>query len=98
MKKEVVDVIVSKSHFPCKIELVEGIILKKFFTVDEKFNEERRGKIQVQELEYRYTFISEENIKYYLLEEYLFKENETIFTVENSVGVNYYLDRRNLNT
>jgi hypothetical protein len=92
MRKEVLDIILSKDHFPSKLSKSEGETLKKYFKKDMKFGEENAGKKKSNELEFRYTY-EEDGVKYILLEEYLFKEGESFLLLENSIGVNYYLNK-----
>jgi len=93
MKREVMDIIIRKNFFPCKLQKQEGETLKKFFKLDEKFLLSRQERKHLDDLEFKYTF-EEEGIKYILLEEYLFKENSPVLDVHSAIGVNYYLNKK----
>jgi len=93
MKREVMDIIIKKNFFPCKLQKQEGETLKKFFKLDEKFLLSRQEREHLDDLEFKYTF-EEEGVKYILLEEYLFKENSPVLDIHSAIGVNYYLNRR----
>ncbi|RUA07046.1 MAG: hypothetical protein DSY38_03405 [Fusobacteria bacterium] len=92
MKKEILEILMKINHFPCRIKKREGEILKKFFLKDNNFNKNPSKKKDQNNLEFRYIY-EEDGIKYILLEEYLFKEGETFLTLENSIGVDYYLNK-----
>ncbi|WP_319370897.1 hypothetical protein [uncultured Ilyobacter sp.] len=96
MKFEITDIILKKDHFPCLLKKTEGQTLKKFFDIDEVFIKNRCNRNHVDDLEFRYIYKDEQNI-FVLIEEYLFKENEAILTIENSIGVNYYLNKTTKN-
>lgn len=93
MKNEIMDIIIRKEFFPCKIQKQEGETLKKFFKIDEKFLLSRQEREHLDDLEFKYTY-EEEGIKYILLEEYLFKENTTVLDIHTAIGVNYYLNKK----
>ena len=92
MKKEFLDILMKKEHFPCKLDKRDGELLKKLFEKDIKFATESINRKKVNDLEFRYLY-EEAGIKYILLEEYTFKEGETILSLENSVGVDYYFNK-----
>lgn len=96
MKFEIMDIILKKDHFPCLLKKTEGQTLKKIFKIDEVFISNRKNRNHVDDLEFRYIYKDEHNI-FILIEEYLFKENEAVLNIENSIGVNYYLNKATKN-
>lgn len=93
LKNEMMDILIKKTFFPCKIKKQEGETLKKFFHMDEKFLLSRLEREHLDDLEFKY-FYEEEGIKYILLEEYLFKENTLVMDIHSAIGVNYYLNKK----
>ena len=92
MKKEFLEILMKKDHFPCKLDKKDGELLKKIFKKDIKFEMDSVNRKKINELEFRYVY-EEEGIKYILLEEYTFKEGETFLSLENSIGVDYYFNK-----
>ncbi|MCS5420556.1 MULTISPECIES: hypothetical protein [Psychrilyobacter] len=92
MKKEFLEILMKKDHFPCKLDKKDGELLKKLFKKDIKFQMDSLNTKKIDDLEFRYTY-EEEGIKYILLEEYIFKEGETFLSLENSIGVDYYFNK-----
>jgi len=93
MKREIMDIIIKKDFFPCKLQKQEGEALKKIFKLDEKFLLSRKEREHLDDLEFKYTF-EEDGIRYVLLEEYLFKENSPVLDIHSAIGVNYYLNKK----
>jgi predicted lipid carrier protein YhbT len=96
MKGEVFDIILKKENFPCMLRKSEGQTLKKFFDLDQNFLKKRSERNHIDDLEFRYIY-NENNEKYILIEEYIFKENESVLNIENAIGVNYYLNKNSEN-
>ncbi|WP_319205256.1 hypothetical protein [uncultured Ilyobacter sp.] len=96
MKCEITDIILKKDHFPCLLKKTEGQTLKKFFEIDELFIKSRGSRDHIDDLEFRYIYKDDQSI-FILIEEYLFKENEAVLNIENSIGVNYYLNKTTKN-
>ncbi len=92
MEKEVLDIIVEKEFYPCKIKKQEGETLKKFFKIDEEFLISRKNREHLDDLEFKYVYEDDQG-KYTLLEEYLFKENALVLDINLAIGVNYYLNK-----
>ena len=92
MVKEFIEILTGRTHFPCKISKSEGLILKKIFEKDALFDEESLNRKKVNELQFRYIYC-EDMTSYVLLEEYLFKDGESFILLENSIGVNFYLNK-----
>ena len=92
MKKELLEILINKENFPTKLSKREGEKLKSFFKKDESFQKKSTERKKVNDLEFRYIY-QEDGITYILLEELLFKEGETLLTLENSIGVDYYFNK-----
>lgn len=92
MKGEVAEIILKKDNFPCMLMKSEGQTLKKFFDIDQDFLKKRSERKHVDDLEFRYIY-REGDEKFILIEEYIFKENESVLNTENAIGVNYYLNK-----
>lgn len=92
MKKEFIEILIEKKSFPCKLKKKDGELLKKFFKKDINFGINSINTKKINDLEFRYIY-EEEGIKYILLEEYIFKEEETFLSLENSIGVEYYFNK-----
>jgi len=75
------------TKFPCRISEFKAEILKKDFELDE--NQIQKQKDQ-KNLLYKY-FYQYCNEQYMLLEEFLFRDNETFLDIKRAMGKNYYL-------
>jgi len=82
------EILKTKKKFPCLIDNKEAEILKDFFHLDQK---KINQQSQVKELHIFYHFVIAKK-KYTLLEEYLFRDNETILELNRAIGKNFYLD------
>ncbi len=78
-----------KGKFPCKLNKFEGEILKQQFILDENSVHQQKDK---KDITYKYS-LEIEGVKYTLIEEYLFRDRETILDIKRAIGVNYYLNR-----
>jgi hypothetical protein len=92
MKKELLEILTNKKTFPTKLTKREGENLKNFFKKDESFQKKSVDRKKVNDLEFRYIY-QEDGVTYILLEEFIFKEGETLLTLENSIGVDYYFNK-----
>lgn len=90
---KLMDILIRKTIFPCRLDKSEGETLKKFFHLDEGFLASRKERGHLDDLEFKYIY-EEEGIKYILLEEYLFKENTLVLDINAAIGVNYYLNKK----
>ncbi|MBZ4682876.1 MAG: hypothetical protein PWP46_331 [Fusobacteriaceae bacterium] len=89
MSKETIEILNSINNFPKKIDKKIGEKLKRDFILDNSFS----NKNSVKNLERRYYF-NNNNEKYILIEEFLFKENESEITIENAIDINYYINKK----
>jgi len=92
MEKEVLEILLEIKHFPYKLKKKQGETLKKYFFKDGNFKRKPLNGKSIKDLEFRYIYL-EDGVKYVLLEEYLFKEGEAFLSLENSIGVGYYLNK-----
>ena len=77
------------TKFPCKLKKEEGRFIKRELIKDKELIHDDLGKKDI-ELKYHGVIGGR---KYILVEEYLFRENETLLNIKNSIGVNYYINR-----
>jgi len=87
--ESVLNIIKMKGKFPCKLNKFEGEILKQQFILDENSVHQQKDK---KDITYKYS-LEIEGVKYTLIEEYLFRDRETILDIKRAIGVNYYLNR-----
>ncbi|BDU49974.1 hypothetical protein [Haliovirga abyssi] len=82
------DEILKDKKFPCKISKEDGGILKKQFELDKKSLNNPKDKTDIE-----YIYYKEYNKrKYVLIEEYMFRDGETVLEVERAIDVNYFLN------
>ncbi|MBN2461165.1 MAG: hypothetical protein JXB60_06110 [Candidatus Cloacimonetes bacterium] len=82
-------ILASKKRFPCRLDNIEGDICKEYFVLD---TEHIQNQHHWKELQFRYHGRID-NEEYLLLEEYMFRDNETILDIKRAIGKNYYLSR-----
>lgn len=84
------DEILKDKKFPCKLSKADGVILKKQFELDKKSLNNPKDKTNIE-----YIYYKEYNKKKYILvEEYMFRDGETVLEIERSIDVNYYLNAK----
>lgn len=84
-----VEIISKIDHFPFKLKKTEGELLKESFVLDKRiFNEQE----EVRDIKYRYTK-NIDGLDYVLIEEFMFKDNETEFDIFRAIGVNFYINK-----
>lgn len=85
---EVSQILAGKTNFPCRLNRWEGEIIKQQMQLLEDMVKSEEHK----SIKRRYIG----NIcdhEYILLEEYQFREGETVLDIKRAIGVNYYLNR-----
>lgn len=81
------EIIDSCPKFPCRLTKFQANILKRDFILNE--NEIQKQPDQKTLLyKYYYTYNTKQ---YMLLEEFLFRDNETVIDINRAIGRNYYL-------
>lgn len=85
-----IEILDSKKKFPCKINKKEGKILTENFERDKTFHDDHNDK---KDIEFRY-FKKNHNAEYVLIEEYMFRDNETYFELNRAIDINYYLSKK----
>ncbi len=84
------EILSSKKSFPCKLNDYEaGILLNEF-----KFQKESLNcQAELRTIDYIYKYENEDGV-YILLEEYMFLDYEDDIDISNTIGKNYYLNKR----
>ncbi len=85
MKAE--DIIASKRNFPCVLNKEEGEIIKKEFHSLNSYIDKQKD---LKDIELKYTK-SINGSTYVLIEEFMFREKESVLDINEILGVNYYL-------
>lgn len=77
------------TKFPCRIAKFKAEILKQDFVLDENEIQQQNNP---KTLLYKY-FYQHCQEKFVLLEEFMFRDNETFLDIKRAIGKNYYLYR-----
>ena len=83
----IANIIDSCPKFPCHISEIKAKTLKYYFKLDEEDIQRQQDQ---KALLYKY-FYQYDNEQYMLLEEFLFRDNETFLDIKRAIGKNYYL-------
>jgi hypothetical protein len=89
-KKEVHSILLKINKFPCKLPIEEGRILKQDF---QQIKKTTPNLTNSKSLRFKY-WKEIDDADYFLIEEYLFNDRETVLDIRHAITINYYLNRQ----
>ena len=87
--KDIIDILLRVKKFPCKLPSAEGKRLKLVF---KQIPQEVPNLTNAKSLRFKYKK-EFDGAEYFLIEEYLFNDRETILDINHAIIINYYLNK-----